>query len=226
MRKANSTKSAAQTTTSEQNLATVMKIVATVFDKINDEKELATFANALCTEIKTTYDLRRGAIKAAQAIAAEKKLTAAQKQQLEALNTCYNMGLITDKEYADKYQMTTGMPYNSGNDEAEDEIEKKQPVKKAQQPKSAPKTKTVSKAKVDDVKQVKISSLTKADIKKMGIKFEQYSEKCMFLTGETKAIKDEIKSIGGAHWNSARKGWFVKNDKAEVLAKALKIKLA
>ena len=60
----------------------------------------------------------------------------------------------------------------------------------------------------------------------MGIHFEQYSEKCMFMTGETKCIKDEIKAIGGAHWNSARKGWFIKNDNAKTLAKALKIKLA
>lgn len=78
----------------------------------------------------------------------------------------------------------------------------------------------------EKVEQVKIASLTKKQITAMNIKFEQYSEKCMFLTGETKPIKDEIKAIGGAHWNQSRKGWFIKNDSAKALAKALKIKLA
>lgn len=78
----------------------------------------------------------------------------------------------------------------------------------------------------EEVKQVSISSLTKAQIKAMNIKFEQYSEKCMFLTGDTRCIKDEIMATNGAHWNRSRQGWFVKNDTAKELAKALKIKIA
>ena len=76
------------------------------------------------------------------------------------------------------------------------------------------------------VKQVSISSLTKAQIKAMDLKFEKYSDKCMFLTGNTRCIKDEIMATGGAHWNGKRQGWFVKNDTAKEIAKALKIKIA
>lgn len=76
------------------------------------------------------------------------------------------------------------------------------------------------------VEQVSISSLTKAQIKAMDLNFVQYSDKCMFLTGNTRCIKDEIIATGGAHWNGHRQGWFVKNDTAKELAKALKIKIA
>ena len=78
----------------------------------------------------------------------------------------------------------------------------------------------------EEVKQVSISSLTKAQIKAMNIKFEHYSEKCMVLTGNTRCIKDEIKATGKARWNNHRQGWFVGNDAAKELAKALKIKIA
>lgn len=84
---------------------------------------------------------------------------------------------------------------------------------------------TEKKAK-EEVEQISISSLTKTQIKAMDLKFVQYSDKCMFLTGNTRCIKDEIMATGGAHWNGKRQGWFIKNDTAKELAKALKIKIA
>lgn len=82
--------------------------------------------------------------------------------------------------------------------------------------------------KAAKVEQVKIASLTKAQIKAMNIHFEQYSEKCMLMIGETKPIKEDIKENGWARWYSkdGRQGWMVKNDYAQQLAKVLKIKLA
>lgn len=92
--------------------------------------------------------------------------------------------------------------------------------------KKAESKKTESKKKREVVPQVSVSSLTKAQIKEMDIKFVQYSEKCMFLTGNTRCIKDEIKEKCGGIWNGSRQGWFIKNDAAKQLAKALKIKIA
>lgn len=101
----------------------------------------------------------------------------------------------------------------------------KEPISKT----TKPQTKTNNKAEKqqkEEVEQISISSLTKAQIKAMDIKFAQYSDKCMFLSGNTRCIKDEIMATGGAHWNGRRQGWFVKNDTAKALAKALKIKIA
>ena len=86
--------------------------------------------------------------------------------------------------------------------------------------------KTAEKKAKEAVEQVSFSSLTKAQIKAMGLKFEKYSEKCMFLTGNTRSIKDAIMAMGGAHWNGHRQGWFIKNESAKEIAKALKIKIA
>lgn len=89
---------------------------------------------------------------------------------------------------------------------------------------------TAKSAKPAKVEQVKISSLTKAQIKSMNIHFEEYSEKCMLMIGETKSIKDDIKANGWARWYSRaedeRKGWMVNKEYAATLAKILKIKLA
>lgn len=76
-----------------------------------------------------------------------------------------------------------------------------------------------------EIPQVKASSLTKEQIKKLGIKFTQYSEKAVFLSGETKSIKEDIKTIGGGHWNAARKGWFLKNENAKALAKEMHVRI-
>lgn len=91
---------------------------------------------------------------------------------------------------------------------------------------SKPKTDKEPKAKKEQVKQVLVSELSKGDIKKLGIKFQQYSEKAVFLTGDTRCIKDQIKTIGGGHWNHARQGWFLKNDSAKTLADAMNMKIA
>lgn len=86
-------------------------------------------------------------------------------------------------------------------------------------------TKKNEKPVKEEVKQVKISELTAQDIKKMGVKFYKYSEKCIFLVGETKPIKEAIKSEAGGHWNSARKGWFLKLEAGRKLAKEMGCKV-
>lgn len=209
----------------------VMKCIEGIFNSCKTEQDLHDRANKLCAGIKVAHDLRMGEIKAEQAIKAEKALSKEQKQQLGALNACYEMGLLTTPEYRSKYAAIVG--------EAVSTIEKKaeKPAKaeaKAADTKSKSKSKAAktekaekpAKAEAAKVEQVKISSLTAKQIKAMNIKFEQYSEKCMLMTGSTKSIKDDIKAIGGAHWNAARQGWFLKNENAKVLAKALKIKIS
>lgn len=99
----------------------------------------------------------------------------------------------------------------------------KEPAKKTTKPQTKAISKTEKQPK-EEIEQVSISSLTKAQIKAMDIKFVKYSDKSMFLSGNTRCIKDEIMATGGAHWNGNRQGWFLKNDTAKALAKALKIK--
>lgn len=107
--------------------------------------------------------------------------------------------------------------------EAEEvEEEPKAELKKTAVKKTAAK---VTKPAKEEVKQLKIAELTPADIKKMGVKFYRYSEKCIFLVGETKPIKEAIKSEAGGHWNHARKGWFLKDEAGRKLAKEMSCKI-
>lgn len=110
-------------------------------------------------------------------------------------------------------------------EEAEAEEVEEEP--KAEPKKTAVK-KTVAKATKpakEEVKQLKIAELTPADVKKMGVKFYRYSEKCIFLVGETKPIKEAIKAEAGGHWNHARKGWFLKDEAGRKLAKEMGCKI-
>lgn len=110
-------------------------------------------------------------------------------------------------------------------EEAEAEEVKEEPKT---EPKKTVVKKTAAKATKsakEEVKQLKIAELTPADIKKMGVKFYRYSEKCIFLVGETKPIKEAIKSEAGGHWNHARKGWFLKDEAGRKLAKEMGCKI-
>lgn len=103
--------------------------------------------------------------------------------------------------------------------------EKKTPTKAKAEEQLAKETSVSDKKTKGEIPQVKASSLTKEQIKKLGIKFTQYSEKAVFLSGETKSIKEDIKTIGGGHWNAARKGWFLKNENAKALAKEMHVRI-
>lgn len=108
--------------------------------------------------------------------------------------------------------------------------QKAAPTKKGKTTKDTTKTAKTENDKSAKVEQVKIASLTKAQIKAMNIHFEEYSEKCMLLIGETKPIKEDIKAGGWAKWydrsGDERHGWLINKTYANKLAKALKIKLA
>ena len=105
---------------------------------------------------------------------------------------------------------------------------KKSAPTKTKKDKSAKDVAKTESNKPEKVEQVKIASLTKKQISTMKIRFEEYNEKCMLLIGETKPIKEDIKSGGWAKWYShdERQGWLVNKAYATKLAKALKIKLA
>lgn len=94
------------------------------------------------------------------------------------------------------------------------------------QTESVAKTDVAKPQKKVRTEQVEISTLTKAQVKKMNLHFEKYSDKCQLLLGETKPIKDQIKSVGKGHWYAKREGWFLTNKNAEMLAKKLGIKTA
>ena len=216
-----------------------------LFATINTIDELKETANYVVTEIKNAYTARVAELLAQMdgdnellTVAATDDTKAAKGEvaaKAKAAKARKNT-IIAKTEAKANAQTTATATVRAAKGEAKADAKAAKATTKAAKGEVAAKAKAATKAdaqtanteseKTAKVEQVKIASLTKKQITAMGIHFEQYSEKCMFMTGETKCIKDEIKAIGGAHWNSARKGWFIKNDNAKTLAKALKIKLA
>lgn len=173
--------------------------VASVFAQIATADELKAVANDIVAQVKNQYTARLS------------EILGTNVEQPVSVSVNANEVPATDKAAKGKGRA------KSGKKTATKTTAKNADTKTAEE--------TPAKKAREVVEQVSIGSLTKAQIKKMGIQFEQYSEKCMFLTGDTRCIKDEIMANGGAHWNSSRKGWFIKNDNAKNLAKALKIKV-
>lgn len=161
--------------------------IESVFNGVNDMKELKEMAQSCINQISAAYKKRLTALEAIAKKPSDVDITTESEPKTKARKTV--------KKTSEKAANTTTK-------------------------------KTAEKAEKEVVEQIAISSLTKAQIKAMGLKFEKYSDKCMFLTGNTRSIKDEIKSMNGATWNGHRQGRFVKNDTAKELAKALKIKIA
>lgn len=185
-----------------------------IFAQINDAKELKATANNIMLQIKEAYDARLAEL------LPKKKNTA---KVVEA--TVSAKGETAAKPTKDTFsgvpEAEAQKPVSAKNKSAKDTAKN--------EPKTTTKD-TAKNAKPAKVEQVKISSLTKAQVKAMNIHFEEYSEKCMLMIGETKSIKDDIKANGWARWYSRaedeRKGWMVNKEYAATLAKALKIKLA
>lgn len=172
-----------------------------IFARIENAKELKETANSIMQQIKAAYDAR---------------LVELMPAKVEATPS------TKGTKAAPKYKKQTAKSEFAGVPEADAENKKKTAPKQSKSTKETAKTDT----KPVKVEQIKIASLTKKQINAMKIHFEQYNEKCMLIVGETKPIKEDIKSTCWARWHNERKGWIVSNDGAQTLAKALKIKLA
>lgn len=93
--------------------------------------------------------------------------------------------------------------------------------------KGAKKTRSLA----DEVAQVAITD--KAALKKLGVKFVRYSEKCCVLVGDTKALHDSlVENFKGIKCITLRqgelngtKGWIFSNNRAEQFAKLSGMKM-
>lgn len=183
-----------------------------VFTQIDNAKELKETANNIIQQISTAYNARLAELMPEKAAPVVVDATPSTRGKKTAPTK-------TKKTAKDEFK---GVP--------EADEQKAAPTKKGKTTKDTTKTAKTENDKSAKVEQVKIASLTKAQIKAMNIHFEEYSEKCMLLIGETKPIKEDIKAGGWAKWydrsGDERHGWLINKTYANKLAKALKIKLA
>lgn len=93
-------------------------------------------------------------------------------------------------------------------------------------PAEAPKTETKAKTAGDTDTLVAITDL--AAIKKLGLSFVKYNDRCWVLRGDTKPLrkilKEQFKGVFNSHL-SGGEGWVIKTVNVDECAKALGIKL-
>lgn len=172
-----------------------------VFNQLNNKEDLRGVANEIIAQLEAAYKARLAELMG------KNEPTAISV----AISTPTTAKTEPEQPKAEKKATTTKtVAKKATTDKATAKAEPKKADKKAKA----------------EIKQVLISDLSKKDIKKLGIKFQQYSEKAVFLTGDTRCIKEQIKSVGGGHWNHARQGWFLKNEAAKVLADGMGVKIA
>ena len=189
-----------------------------VFAQINNAKELKETTNNIIQQLSTAYNARLAELmpqKAAPVVVDTTPSTKGKKSTpAETKNTA--KGEFEGVPEADEQEAAPA--------------KKSKGTKKSEPAKDAAKATKPEKEKPARVEQVKIASLTKAQIKAMNIHFEEYNEKCMLLIGETKSIKEDIKTGGWAKWydrsGDERHGWLINKTYARKLAQALKIKIA
>jgi len=113
-------------------------------------------------------------------------------------------------------------PATPAKPEAKAKKEKTAKTKPAEAPKTKTKTKTVG--ETDTL--VAITDL--AAIKKLGLSFVKYNDRCWVLRGETKPLrkilKEQFKGVFNSHL-SGGEGWVIKTANVDECAKALGIKL-
>lgn len=88
----------------------------------------------------------------------------------------------------------------------------------------APKTKAESKTDDDTL----IAITDTATIKKLGLTFEKYNDRCWVLRGETKPLRKVLKEQFNGVFNghlSGGEGWVFRNENAQECANALGIKV-
>lgn len=106
--------------------------------------------------------------------------------------------------------------------------EAKAKKEKTAKPKTAeaPKTETKAKSAGDTDTLVAITDL--AAIKKLGLTFEKYNDRCWVLRGDTKPLrkilKEQFKGVFNSHL-SGGEGWVIKTANVDECAKALGLKL-
>ena len=181
------------------------------FDTISDIKELA---NNICAQVKDAYEAR------VKELEPEQEEAAIVEAVVEAKAEEVDEKPAKQSKAATKMERAKAMAekFKKQDKEAKPKAETAKTTTQTTT-KPAPKAKKDS----DDL----ISITDKAAIKKLGLKFEKYNERCWVLRGDSKPLRKELIKFEG-ECNSrltGGEGWVFRNDNVEECAKALGIKI-
>lgn len=181
----------------------------TIFSKFNTENELRSLANIICGQVKEAFEARMAEITATTSddltIEVEvETTTAAAPAEAPKTKGKGKSAAAAAKEVAARLKQETAKPKAKAETKAE--------------PKAA--------ATSDDDALIAITDL--AAIKKLGLTFEKYNDRCWVLRGNTKPLRKILKEQFRGVFNSrltGGEGWVFKTANAQSVGDALGLKV-
>lgn len=170
-----------------------------IFANINNIEDLKTVANSICAQVKTAFDARQAEIK--------------------AIKTDLSVEVeVTTSAAAPVAEAPKGK--GKGKTAAAKEVAER--MKKAE--KAEPKAKAEAKAATTTNDDTLIAITDLAAIKKLGLTFEKYNDRCWVLRGNTKPLRKILKDQFRGVFNSrltGGEGWVFKTANAQSISDAL-----
>lgn len=188
-----------------------------VFNQFETIGEITEVANIICAQVKDAFEARKKEL-SCEEIVVEAVVDVTTEDDPKPQEQAKKEEKKTDGKKADKKERAKEIAAKMRR-EKEQKVEPKKEAKKVE-PKAEAKTETKS----DDTL-IAITD-TKA-IKKLGLTFEKYNDKCYVLRGETKplrkVLKDEFKGVYNSRLTGGE-GWVIASKYAPDCAKALGLK--
>lgn len=184
-----------------------------VFAQFNTIEEITELANHICAQVKSAYDVRKGELE-------ENEITVEAVVEIETEEVAEEPKKGTKlKKSASKTERAKEMAAMLKKEKTESKNGEKAKKEKAD-------SKNETKTEASD--ETLISITDTAEIKKLGLKFEKYNDKCYVLRGNTKPLrkilKEEYKGVYNSRLNGGE-GWVISAKHAENCAKALGLKV-
>ena len=192
-----------------------------VFALFNSVEEITDLANNICAQVKDAFETRKNEIQADEWIGVE--------DVIEIVEDIKERAESKEEPKIDKAVSKTArakeMAAKFKKDKKEAKTEPKKEVKAKKETKVETKKETKTQSTSDDL----IAITDTAAIKKLGLTFEKYNDKCYVLRGNTKPLRKVLQSEFRGVYNgrlTGGEGWVIANKHAQNCAKALGLKLA
>lgn len=187
---------------------------ASVFAQFETIEEITSVANNICAQVKEAFDARKEELTAKE-VAVEVFVEAATEEVEETKSEPKKEAKKSSSKTSKAKEMAAKMKA-----EKESKVESKKETKKTE-----PKEQVRKEQKEDSGTLIAVTDT--AAIKKLGLTFQKYNDKCYVLRGDTKPLRKVLKEDFKGVFNSrlsGGEGWVISAKHAQNCAKALGLK--
>lgn len=188
-----------------------------IFAQFSTMEEIKEVANNICAQVKNAYDAR------AKELSQESEIEAVVEVEAEIEDKPTSTKKASSKIERAK-EIAAKM---KGEAKKDDKKEVKAETKKEAKKETKSETKKEAKAQASDDTLLAVTDM--AEIKKLGLTFEKYNDRCYVLRGNTKplrkVLKEEFKGVFNGRLTGGE-GWVISSKHAQDCAKALGLKMS